>query len=135
MANSRYGGTNPTSPPVGLGPPPRKLAKGKRHILNKEILENHNQLARDGWWNVPNPWMHYVVSQYVNWCHIVKFWSMQKHDTHVKKNATHFSRCKDHRMKLDWWMSIWLFGDTRIQMQSGAIVHDPNGVCEGGFRC
>jgi len=48
----------------------------------------------------PTPWTHFVASQYVNWCHIDKFWSMHKHDTHVKKNATHFSRCKDHCMKL-----------------------------------
>jgi hypothetical protein len=76
MANLEYEGTNPPSPTVGLGPPPRKRAKGKRHIPNNFFLENPNQLARDGWWNVPNPWMHYVASQYVNWCHIDKFWSM-----------------------------------------------------------
>jgi hypothetical protein len=68
MANSRDEGIDPTSPTTGLGPPPRKRkrAKGKRHNPNKEILEDPNYLACNGWWSVPNPWTHYVTSQYVN---------------------------------------------------------------------
>jgi hypothetical protein len=64
-ANSRDERTNPT---VGLGLLPRKRAKVKRHNPNKEILEDPNQLARNGWQSVPNPWTHCVANQYVDWC-------------------------------------------------------------------
>jgi hypothetical protein len=37
MANSRDERTNPTSPTIGLRPPPRKQVKGKRHNPNKEF--------------------------------------------------------------------------------------------------
>jgi hypothetical protein len=42
-------GVEKTNPMVGLGLPPRKQMKGKRHNPNKEILEDLNQLACDGW--------------------------------------------------------------------------------------
>jgi hypothetical protein len=41
-------GDERTDPMVGLGLPPRKQTKGKRHNPNKEILEDPNQLAFDG---------------------------------------------------------------------------------------
>jgi len=107
MANLRDEGTNPM---VGLGFLPRKWPKGKKHNPNKEILEDPNQLARNGWQSVPNPWTHCVANQYVDWCHIDKFWLLQKHDTHVKNNATHFSSYKDHHMKswlVDVNLAIW----------------------------
>ncbi len=40
---------------VGLGPPPKKRAKGNRHNPNRDILEDVNQLARNGWQSIPNP--------------------------------------------------------------------------------
>jgi hypothetical protein len=47
-------GVEKTDPMVGLGLFPRKQMKGKRHNSNKEILEDVNQLACDGWQSVPN---------------------------------------------------------------------------------
>jgi hypothetical protein len=41
-------------PTVGLRLSPRKQMKGKRHNPNKEILEDPNQFACDGWQSVPN---------------------------------------------------------------------------------
>jgi len=67
-------------------------------------------LACDGWWSVTNPWMHYVTSQYVDWCHIHKFWPVQRHDIHVKNNVAHFNSYKNHRMKkllVDVNLVIW----------------------------
>lgn len=40
---------------VGLGPPPKKQTKGNRHNPNRDILEDVNQLARNGWQSIPNP--------------------------------------------------------------------------------
>jgi hypothetical protein len=42
MANSGDEKIDPTSPIAGLGLPPRKWAKGKKHNPNKEILEDPN---------------------------------------------------------------------------------------------
>jgi hypothetical protein len=39
---------------VGLRLPPKKEMKGNRHNPNKEILEDPNQLACDGWQSGPN---------------------------------------------------------------------------------
>ncbi len=68
MENSGDERIYPTSPMAWPRPPPMKQTKGKRHNPNKEILEDPNQLARNGWQSVPNPWTHCVANQYVDWC-------------------------------------------------------------------
>ncbi len=49
MADLEDEGNDPISPMVGLGCPPRKRAKGNWHNPNREILEDPNQLAHNGW--------------------------------------------------------------------------------------
>jgi hypothetical protein len=56
MANLGDERIDPISPTIRLRPPLEKQTKGKRQNPNKD----------NGWQNVPNPWMHYVESQYVN---------------------------------------------------------------------
>jgi len=62
----------------------------------------------DGSQNVFNPWTHYVASQYVDKCHIDKFWPTQRHATHVNNNVAHFSKYWNQGMKFHtcskWFM-------------------------------
>lgn len=50
------------------------------------------------------------LTHYVDWCHIDKFWLVQRHDIHVKNNVAHFNSCWDRHMKsqlADVNLAIW----------------------------
>jgi hypothetical protein len=62
---------------VGLGLPPKKQAKGNRNNPNRDILEDVNQLARNGWQSIPN-------CRHIMW----------QVNTLIDGTSTNFDQCK-----------------------------------------